>query len=159
MQKTLSLLAAASAAVILAVPAAHATPVAPAGDDGALERAHAVRICDDDGNCWWSNRSRGRYDWDDDYRWRHGWRDRDDEYYGRGERRRDWDHDERGRYERYDRHGSGDRDDWGRGGERERHGRDLDRDRSTHDETSHGMKERGGVHTPGAQTAPETKKD
>jgi hypothetical protein len=164
MQKTLCLLAAASAAVLLALPSARPAPVARTGPDGGVEPAHAVRMCNDDGDCWWSNRHPGRSDWDEDHRGRHGWRDRDDDYYGRGGRDRDWDRDDwRGRSERYDRHGSRDRDDWGRSNER--HGRDADhdhdRDRNAHDETSrdHGMKEPGGVHAPGAQTGPDSKKD
>jgi hypothetical protein len=162
MRQTLTLLAAASAAVMLGAPATRATPMARAGLDNGVEHAHSVRICDDEGNCWWSSRHHGGGYWDEGRHWRQGWRDRDEDYYGRGEGRRDGDRDyDRDRYER---HGyRGDRDDWGRSNERERSGRDLDRDhdrdrdhnRSAHDETTrdHGMKERGGAQTP------ESKKD
>lgn len=164
MQKTLSLLAAASAAVFLTIPATRAAPAARIGLDDSVERAHSVRICDDDGDCWWSNRHHGRYDWDENHRWRRGWRDRDEDYDGRGDFRRGWDRDED--HGRFERHGyRGDRDDWGRSGEHEHHAHDIDRDRDRDDRTLREetprdrTKERGGVRTPGAQATPESKKE
>jgi hypothetical protein len=132
-RKLLFLSCVAASAVALAAPASRAAPItlAPHIDNG-ISQAHAVRICDNHGDCWWSSRHRHRSDWDDDRDrdWRHGRRDFDDDHYGRAPhhgrdwRDRDYDHDRQGRDWDRDR----DRGEWGRSPEHERRGMDNDRD-------------------------------
>ncbi|PPD46242.1 MAG: hypothetical protein CTY15_02435 [Methylocystis sp.] len=87
-------LAIASGALALGAPMVKAMPVAKPALDTLSHKAHGVRICDDDGDCWWSYRHhRGRH-WDDDDHWRRGERfhDRWDGRYGRAPHR-DFDRD------------------------------------------------------------------
>jgi hypothetical protein len=167
MRKTLLLLTAASGALAVAATASRAAaPTRPILDAGVTQ-AHAVRICDEDGDCWWSDgRHRGGY-WDDRRdRWRHGYRD--DDYYGRAPRDRDWDRDdfrrERGMRdrERGDLDRDEDRDRMGRGADRDRDrsARDdswRDRDKDLRTGADQGMKERG--EQSGAQTNSESGKN
>jgi hypothetical protein len=135
-RKLLLLSYVAAGALALAVPTAKATPIAsPLHFDNGLAQAHAMRICDDDGDCWWSYRHHHRSDWDEDRDrgWRHGSRDYDEDHYGRAPHHgRDWNDRD---YDRdHERHGKWDKDhergEWGRSGEHERHGmEDKDRDK------------------------------
>lgn len=140
----------AAGALALGAPLSKATPVAaPTPADNGVAQAHAVRICDDDGDCWLSYRHRHRGDWDEDRDrgWRHGYRDYDEDHYGRAPHGRDWndrdydrDHERRGRNWDKDR----DRGEWGRSAERERHGmEDKDRDKDYRSGAEQSMKERG----------------
>lgn len=181
MRKTLFLFAAAaSGAFALAATSSRAAPLASVALDNAVAQAHAVRICEEDGDCWWTDgRHRGAWDERRD-RWREGSRDRDDDYYGRAHRDRDWDRDDYygerdrtardrddGRYGRaWDR--DRDRSEWGRGAERDRYGmddkdkeKDKDRERSARDESRDRDKETGsdkGVKEPGEQNGAQTEK-
>jgi hypothetical protein len=137
----------AAGAVALAAPTSRAAPTASAPHtDSGIAQAHAVRICDNHGDCWWSNHHRHRSDWDDDQDrgWRHGRRDYDDDHYGRAPHHgRDWkdrddDRDRQGRDWDKDR----DHGEWGRSPERERRGVDSDRG-NDHRSGEQGMTERG----------------
>ncbi|WP_424361713.1 hypothetical protein [Methylocystis parvus] len=148
MKRTWLLFASAAAgALALGAPLSKATPVATPSIERGVVQAHAVRICDDDGDCWWTTRHRHRGDWDDDHDrgWRHGYRDYDDDHYGRAPRHgRDWNDRD---YDRdHERHGKMDKDrergEWGRSSEREHHGMD-DKDRDKDYRADQGMKERG----------------
>jgi len=157
MKRKLLLLASAGLASIAlaSTPSSAAPRMAPLAQPGDVTQAHAVRICDDDGDCWWSYRRHGGYmDEDRDRGWRHGYREHDEDYYGRAPHyRRDMDRDEeRGEYREHERHGRAgererDRDEMR--GERERHGmtRDESREREKEgrgSEQGMGMKEHGG---------------
>ncbi|MDJ0448661.1 hypothetical protein [Methylocystis sp. JR02] len=162
MPKTLLLLASmAAGAVALAAPASKAMPLAPAGQDSGVVQAHGVRICDDDGDCWWSYRrhSGGYWDDDHDHGWRHGYRHHDGDYDYR-RYRRDYDRDERDERSEYrdrDRYGRWDDE---RGGidrdkhherqgmeknrEREQSARDEGKEQGREYRSEQGMKEHGG---------------
>lgn len=160
--KTLLLLASMTAgAVAFAAPASKAMPLARPGQDSGVVQAHSVRICDDDGDCWWSYRHhRGGY-WDEDRdHGRYGYR-RHDEDYDHGHRyRRDYDRDEyeeRGEYRDHGRYGRGDhergemehdkyreRQGMEKGREREQSARDESKEQGKEYRSEQGMKERGG---------------
>lgn len=139
-----------ASAILLGPSATQASPGASrlvASDP--VTKSHAVRICDD-GDCWWSYRHhRGRY-WDDDDRdhWRRGYRDHDEDYYGRAPRYRD-DDDNNHDHERHGGDWDRDRDhrELGRGDERERSAREetrgRDKDRRSSDEQQKEMNKPG----------------
>lgn len=149
-RKLLPLSYVAAGALALAIPAAKATPLASSlRFDSGVAQAHAMRICDDDGDCWWSDRHRHRGDWEDrDRGWRHGYRDDDDRYgdhYGRAPHHHDWsDRDDDRDHERHGRKWDKDheRGEWGRSAERERHDMD-DQDRDKDYRRDKDAKERG----------------
>lgn len=147
MKRTLLLLSyVAAGAIALAVPTAKATQVAsPLHFDNGVAQAHAVRVCDDDGDCWWSYRHH-RSDWDEDHDrgWRHGYRDFDEDHYGRAPHHgRDWNDRD---YDRdHERHGKwnkdSDKDEWGRSAERDHHGVEEKKDKDYR--SDQGVKEHG----------------
>lgn len=135
----------AAGALALAAPASKAASIAPALHlDNDVTQAHAVRICDEDGDCWMSYKHRHRGEWDEDRDrgWRHGYREHDEDRYGRAPHHgRDYDNDR----ERHGRDWDRDRDrgEWGRAPEHERRGTEDNKDRDRDRSADQGTKERG----------------
>ncbi len=149
--KFFAMTALASGALALGAPMAKATPLSkPALDNGVVE-AHAVRVCDDQGDCWFSYRHPHSRYWDEERRGER-YHDRFDDRYGRAP------HDDYDRNFDRDRDMDRDRDD--------RRGQNVDKDRdgqrSARDETrsgkeyrgakESGAKERGGRSSSGGTT-------
>jgi hypothetical protein len=160
MKKPLLLIASVAAgAIALAAPASKAMPLARTALNDSIQQAHSVRICDDEGDCWWSTHHRhgGYWDEDRDHGWRHGYRYHDEDHYGRAPRYRE-EYEERGEYRDHGRYGRADREERGemdrdRDHERQSMDRDRDRERSAREESrernreyrsEHETKERGG---------------
>jgi hypothetical protein len=155
MQKTLLLFASVAAgAVALAAPISKAMPLARATLGNGVQQAHAVRICDDEGDCWWSYRHHHGYsDEDRDHGWRHGYRYHDEDHYGRSPRYRD-EYEERSEYRDHGHYGRGsdhergemnrERQSMDRDHDREHSAREESRERNKDYRSEHEMKERSG---------------
>lgn len=110
-------MAVATSALALGAPMAKAMPVSSLSLEAGLAKAHAVRVCEEDGDCWWTWRHPHSRYWDEE---RRGERSHED-YYGRAPHRE------------FDRDNDRDRD--------ERHGR-MENDRQ--DTAKAGKENRGG---------------